>query len=268
MRSSSAFPKPDRKALQLSQRLWLRDRANSCGDTTEDKLAQCLTRVSLERQRFLEGRPETGPGSGGTLTPIFIQQAGRKGYYEIDVTALKYAPPTSSAERLFNGEIDKLLKQVPAGKNDEFGRDMIYSYSVHVRMVYASPHLISAHIETYQFSGGAHGNGGASNINIDVARGKLLTFADVFASPAKDKLNAECLRQILKEKAIRMPDEKIEGDDLKQLRSIDRRGYREARQLELFAARRGSSIMMPMLSGPMSKALIAAASRAIFCGPW
>ncbi len=209
---------PERKKLLLSQRLWLRDRTNECADATGEKLAQCLAQKSFERQRFLEGRPETGPGSGGTLTPVFIETEGRKGYYEIDVTALKYAPPISAGEKLFNAEVDKLLKQVPAGKNDEFGRDMIYSFMIHMRVVYASPQLISAHLETYQFAGGAHGNGGASDINIDAAKGKILNFGDVFGASSKEKLDAECLRQILKEKAERIPDQKIEGDDLKQLR--------------------------------------------------
>lgn len=210
---------PDRKMLLLSQRAWLRDRTNGCADATGEKLAQCLAQKSLERQRFLEARPETGPGSGGTLTPIFIETAGRKGYYEIDVTALKYVPPTSAGEKLFNAEVDKLLKQVPGGKNDEFGRDMIYSFMIHMRMVYASPQLISAHLETYQFAGGAHGNGGTSNINIDAAKSKILNFGDVFGALSKEKLDAECLQQILKQKAERVPDEKIEGDDLKQLRA-------------------------------------------------
>ncbi|MGO9134664.1 MAG: lysozyme inhibitor LprI family protein [Methylovirgula sp.] len=213
-RSSEA----DKKALILSQRLWLRDRANACADAQGEKMAQCLIDQSLAREHFLEGLPEAGPGTGGKLTPVFIQQAGRKGYYEIDVAVLKYTPPTNAAEKLFNAEIDKALKDLPSGKNDEFGRDMIYSFMVRARMVYASPKLISAHIETYQNAGGAHGNGGTSDINIDAASGKLLTFGDVFAAGAAEKINAECERQILKEKAVRMEGEKIEGNDLKDLK--------------------------------------------------
>ncbi len=210
---------PDRKALLLSQRLWLRDRTNGCPEAPGAKLVQCLAQKSTERQRFLEGRPETGPGSGGRLIAVFIEHAGHKGYYEIDVTALKYAPPTSAGEKLFNAEVDKLLKQVPGGKNDQFGRDMIYSFILHMRMAYAAPRFISAHVETYQFAGGAHGNSGSSNINIDAARGQILHFADVFSAAAKSKLDAECLRQILPQKAERMPQEKMEGDNLKQLKS-------------------------------------------------
>jgi uncharacterized protein len=209
----------DKKALIISQRAWLKDRANSCSDTKADALAQCLTTQSVVRTRYLSGQPEAGPGTGGKLTPVFVQQPGRKGYYEIDVTALKFVPATTAAEKLFNAQMDKYLKDMPSGKiTDDYGRDMIYSYMVHARMVYASPKLISAHVETYQFEGGAHGNGGTSDVNIDVTTGKLLTFADVFAAGAADKLNAECLRQIIKEKADRVPDEKIEGDQLKDLK--------------------------------------------------
>lgn len=209
----------NRKALELSQRLWLRDRDNGCGADLGTRLASCLAQMSLARERFLEGLPQAGPGSGGRLQPVFIQQAGRRGYYEIDVTALKYAPPTTPAERLFNFQIDKLLKDVPAGKNDEFGADMIYNYMVHVRMTYASPQLISAQIETYQFTGGAHGNGGISNINIDAQKSKLLQFVDVFPAAARAKLDAACLRQILKAKAERLQGEKITADDLKQIKA-------------------------------------------------
>jgi hypothetical protein len=139
------------------------------------------------------------------------------------VSALKYAQPASGGEKLFNTEVDKLLKQVPAGKNnDAYGRDMIYSFILHMRMVYASPKLISAHIDSYQFVGGAHGNSGASNINIDPPKAEILHFADVFTDFAKPTLGAECLRQILKEKAKRLPNKTITGNDLKQLQtSID-----------------------------------------------
>lgn len=209
----------DKKALIISQRQWLKDRANLCSDMTGEKLAGCLIDQTLARQHYLAGEPEAGPGSGGKLTPVIIQQPGRKGYYEVDVAVLKYTLPTTATEKLFNASVDKMLKDMPSGKiEDEFGRDMIYSYMVHLRMIYASPKLISAKFDTYQFEGGAHGNGGMGDINIDAATGKLLTFADVFPDAATEKLNAECTRQILKEKAARSSDNKIEGDELQELK--------------------------------------------------
>lgn len=205
--------------LLQSQRTWLKSRTYLCPDRGKE-LATCLVTINFQRQRFLEGLPETGPGSGGALKPIFIEAAGRKGYYAIDVTALKYAPATSAGEKLFNAEVDKLLKQVPSGKNDDASRwGMTYSFILHMEMAYASPKLISAHIFSYQFAGGAHGNSGKSNINIDATKGKLLTFADVFADGAKPKIDAECLQQILKAKAERSIDEKIAGEKLTQLKT-------------------------------------------------
>lgn len=213
---------PAKNQLVLSQRAWLKSRTYECPDAAEKKLAQCLAKNSRERQFFLEGRPETGPGSGGMLVPISVETVGRKGYYAIDVTALKYAQPPSAGEKLFNAETGKLMKQIPAGENDAFGRNMIYSFILHMRMVYASPQLISANIESYQFAGGAHGNSAANNINIDVAKAKILQFADVFPDTATPELDAECLQQILKEKAKRLRNETIAGDTLKHLRaSID-----------------------------------------------
>ncbi len=216
---AARLPEADKKALIISQRAWLKDRANLCSDAKADTQAKCLIDQSVAREHYLAGQPEAGPGTGGKLTPVFIQQPGRKGYYEVDVTALKFTPATTPAEKLFNTEMDKYLKDMPSGKiEDEFGRDMIYSFMVHARMVYASPKLISARVESYQFEGGAHGNGGTSDINIDAASGKLLTFSDVFAAGATEKLEAECTQQILKEKAARMSGGTIEGDDLKVLK--------------------------------------------------
>jgi uncharacterized protein YecT (DUF1311 family) len=215
----ASLAEPDKKTLLLSQRAWLKLRTNLCPEEASAAAALCLKQKTEERRTYLEGRPDAGPGSGGRLAPVLIQQPGRKGSYEIDVTALKYAAPSSPGEMLFNSEVDRLLKDVPTGKQSDVEHDRIYSFDLHLRITYASPHLISAHVETYQFTGGAHGNSGANNINVDVGKAKILGFADVFPKAAEPKLDSECMRQILAQKAEKMPDMKISGEDEKQLRS-------------------------------------------------
>lgn len=226
------LPPQDGKALLRAQQLWLRERENLCADAKDAQLAQCLAAQARQRRSFLQARPEAGPGSGGTLKPVFIEQEGRKGFYEIDVSVSKYAPPTNPAETLFNAEIDKLLKEVPAppAQNDQYGRDMIYSSILHVRMTYASPRLISAHSESYVFAGGAHGSSATTDINIDAGTGRLLGFADVFPPDSGEKLTADCLRQVLKEKKIRVPDVKITGTEYWQLRKSIADGIAELDQ--------------------------------------
>ena len=209
----------DKKMLLQSQRAWLKTRANSCADKTGAAQSQCLREVTEQRRAFLQGLPVEGPGSGGKLAPVFIQKPVRKGDYALDVAVAKYMPPTTPAEKLFNGEVDKLLKDVPPRKDEELERDVTYSYDLHLSVVYASPQFISAHVDSYLFSGGAHGSSETSNINIDATDAKILDFGGVFASTSEPKILAECMRQILAQKAERMGDEKIEGDELKQLRA-------------------------------------------------
>ena len=216
----------ERKTLLDSQREWLKTRGRACADKAGAAESRCLKEETEKRRKYLAGEPGAGPGSGGKLVPVMIEKPVRKGAYALDVTAVKYAPATTPAEKLFNAEVDKLLKAVPPAKDEELEPDLNYSYMLNVAVTYASPQFISAHVETYIFSGGAHGSGTSSNINIDAAKGRLLTFKDVFASEAEGKILAECMTQILDQKHDRMPDEKIEGDDLKQLRSSVEEGLR------------------------------------------
>jgi uncharacterized protein YecT (DUF1311 family) len=207
-----------KKTLLQSQRTWLKTRANACSDKTGAEKATCLTKATDARRQYLAGATEAGRGSGGKLVPVIIEQPGGKGQYELDVSLLKYTPPTNAAEKLFNAEVDALLRDVEATKNEDLERDLSYSYDLHLSMSYASPQLISAHLDGYVFSGGAHGNSISDNINIDVAKAKILAFGDVFPTASEPKIEAECMRQILVQKTERLEGEKIEGDSLKELR--------------------------------------------------
>lgn len=208
----------DKKMLLEQQRTWLKTRTDQCTGTDVSVVA-CVIEETKKRTAYLSATPLSGPGVAGKLMPVIIATPPRKGTTQIDVGILKFAAPRTAGERLFNKEVDKLLKDMPAGKNDDFGSDMIYSFDVSMVLAYAAPGFVSARAETYMFSGGAHGNDGVTNINVDLERAKVLDFDDVFATGAKPKLEAACLAQVETEKHARLPDDTIEVDAEKELRS-------------------------------------------------
>jgi uncharacterized protein YecT (DUF1311 family) len=198
---------PDQqKAMQDSQRVFLQRRDQSCDYNADPKLATCLLEKTQERLQFLKGSQSSGPGAGRALQPHFIQSRGEKGQYDIYVDALEFPDPVTPGERLFNGEIDKILQNVPKPlKIYEPERRSALTYDLSMKITYASPQFLSAEINIWDFSGGAHGNGGERNLNIDMERGLILTFHDVFDPDAAVELSQECVRQIERQKQEKMP---------------------------------------------------------------
>ena len=194
-----SFSEAEKKRLLLSQRTWLKLRTNECGGDKKPSV-KCLIHWTQRRGLYLQGKPESGPGTGHDLVPVVVAQNGTAKLYELDITASKFATPVLPGEKLFNAEVDKLLREAPSKKEDDDLPEMTYSYDLHMRVTYASPQFLSASAETYLFSGGAHGNSGTSGINIDVAKGKNVTFADAFDETAHKKLNELCFAQIKAQK--------------------------------------------------------------------
>lgn len=207
----------EKKALLASQRAWLKLRGNTCqGDN--GITASCLVKRTEQRSRYLAGLPETGPGSGSRLRPIFRQESGPRLQYEIDVNAFKFEAPSLPGEKLFDARVDKLLADLPKnGPRDK--AELLYSAWLSLSMTYASPAFLSAHVSTYEFSGGAHGNSATSNINIDVARGKLASFADLFTAGAQSQFEDACWTQFKKQKAEKGSGESMSADDTKTYRA-------------------------------------------------
>jgi uncharacterized protein YecT (DUF1311 family) len=209
---------PDnKKTLLASQRAWLKLRGILC-ERDNGIAAACLTKTTVQRSRYLSGLPETGPGSGSRLVPVFREESSPRLQYEIDVNALKFEAPALPGEKLFNTRVDKLLADLP--KNEPRQKNELpYSSSLSLSMTYASPGFLSAHIKTYDFSGGAHGNNGTGNINIDVARGKAAAFGDLFTPEAKRDFEDACWTQFEKQKADKGPDETMSAEDRKTYRA-------------------------------------------------
>jgi uncharacterized protein YecT (DUF1311 family) len=216
-RLAAGLSPDEKKALLASQRAWLKLRGNTCqGDN--GITASCLVKRTEQRSRYLAGLPETGPGSGSRLRPIFRQESGPLLQYEIDVNALKFEAPALLGEKLFNARVDKLLEDLPKnGPRDK--AELLYSAWLSLSMTYASPTFLSADVSTYEFSGGAHGNSATSNINIDVARGKSVAFTDLFTSAAQSQFEEACWTQFKKQKAEKGPDESMSADDTKTYRA-------------------------------------------------
>jgi uncharacterized protein YecT (DUF1311 family) len=214
---AALLPAKEKPALLNNQRNWLKLRSNLCGAEEASSVPACLRRETRRRLNYLDGRPESGPGSGQKLVPVFLQNRGRRGEYDLDVALLKYAAPALPGEKLFNAEIGKMLKDAPAVKDPQSRQGSFYAYQQTMRMSYESPQFLSANVETYQFSGGAHGNSGVDNINLDLKRGRKLEFTDVFDEGAAAILDQDCLRQIERQKHEKMPDEALDAaakDDL------------------------------------------------------
>jgi len=207
----------DKKQILQSQRSWLKLRINGCLEDKKPSI-KCLIDMTQSRSLFLQGKPRSGPGTGHDLTPLIIEQAGTAKLYEEDIALMKFSAPALPGEKLFNTEIDKLLKDVPGFKDSDDTPDMTYSYDLTLDLTYASPLFLSASAGTYTFEGGAHGNYGKSGINIDIAKGKLLTFADVFEPSAHQKLEDSCLSQIKTQRKEKSIDDEIDPKTLQEMR--------------------------------------------------
>jgi len=206
-----------RKAIASSEVAWLQDRDNACADAAAAGLGSCLARESDRRRAFLTGQPEQGPGAPGKIAPWFRFEKGGKGKAAVDMELLKFADPKSPGERAFNAAADKLLEDISEPEKDDPAADR-YAFSTRMRLVYASPKLVSAQAESYQDSGGAHPNSGIVNINLDVAAGRLLKFDDAFDGKSAEKIFATCLEQIKRAKKERIGDDApLSSEDLVDL---------------------------------------------------
>jgi len=208
---AARLPAAEDKALAQSQRRWSTSRTYACDAEAPASMAACLRGETERRKLFLEGRSESGPGSGHKLIPVIIEQTGDEKLYDLDVALLKYVDPVLAGEKLFNAQIDALLKEAPSVKPANARPNLIYTYQLDLHLAYASPEFLSAHLQSYDFSGGAHGNSAEKNINIAMVEGRLLGFSDLFEAAALPPLEADCLSQIEAQKATKLPDEKLDA---------------------------------------------------------
>ena len=196
----AGLPPAGRETLLRAQRNWLKRRGYACQDDAPD-LGACLARETAQWRDYLSGRPEAGPGAGSPFEPVFVQRPGRKGATEVDVALLRIRNPVRPGERAFNAEIDRLLAAIPGDEDVE--KDKTYSHSQSLRLTYVSPRLLSARLEGYAYTGGAHGMPATSGLILDMASGRAPVFAEVFDAAARTALVAACDAQIMAQKKAR-----------------------------------------------------------------
>jgi len=188
--------------LGAAEIAWLALRDSNCAEEKGPSLGACLARETHARIAFLTGAPDAGPGAPDRLAPVFRMQKGGKGRTDVDVQLLKFVDAATPAARAFNAAVDHLTNDLEnPGKDDPL--DDQWSYMWSLRLAYASSKLVSAHADGDSFMGGAHPNSYSVNINVDVARGREATFADLLDKPAADKIFALCLKQVRDEKTAR-----------------------------------------------------------------
>ena len=199
----------EKKMLVLSQRRWIDQRENACAYAEETELTSCISKETNERKLLLQGAPESGPGPVSPLVPVFLQQVGTSKIYNLDYALLRFANPQSAGEKLFNAQSKKILSEAPMEPHgqDEF-EDRVLTREETFAISYASPGLLSVANSFYSDDGGAHGNGGVSNINIDMRSGKEINTSDMFASETIKTLTLECRDQILQRKQVNDSAEK------------------------------------------------------------
>lgn len=194
----------ERKGLTASQRKWIKSREDICGYQEGAERSSCVLGQTEERRRLFLAEPESGPGTGSPMVPIFVQQDPDRYRFDIDYTLIRFAAPKSAGENLFNAEVDKMVKDAPVKRQEEPAPEgMNYASYAAMDITYASPKFLSAKVEGWENTGGAHGNGGTSALNIDLARGVALKADDLFDDKGQAALKADCVGQIAVQKKQR-----------------------------------------------------------------
>jgi uncharacterized protein YecT (DUF1311 family) len=196
-------PASQRPQIAGAQARWLSTRDGNCTDSKGPELGACLARESDRRRTFLAGQPEAGPGAPGRIAPWFRYEKGGKGHAEVDLELLKFVDPQSDAQRTFNTAVEKLTGDIMQPEKDDPNPGS-YAYDWAMRLTWASPRFISAHLSGYWDGGGAHPNTQTANVNVDFATGREARFDDAFAPESAAKIFAFCLQSVRKQKQERL----------------------------------------------------------------
>jgi len=191
----------EKKMLVLSQQRWIEQRENACAYGEGTELISCISRETTQRKLLLQGAPESGPGAASALVPVFLQQRGDAKHYDLDYALVRFTNPQSVGEKFFNAQSEKILAEAPVRPHgQELVEGQVLAREESFAVSFASPNLLSVADKFYAFEGGAHGNGGVTNINIDMRSGREIITPDIFSSEATRALAAGCRDQILARK--------------------------------------------------------------------
>lgn len=194
----------DQKMMTNSQKRWIA-RREGCGTGGQD-LAVCVKQKTEERLVLLTGKAASGPGAPGKLIAQFIAQTGTPGSYDIDIALLRFEAPALPGEETLNRAADEIAAAARLGPQENVEQGAIYAEADSFTITYASPAFMSVRHDFYDNEGGAHGNYGTTNLNINMESGELLKIEDVLAAPSAAILTLWCKQQIEAEKLRRIPD--------------------------------------------------------------
>jgi uncharacterized protein YecT (DUF1311 family) len=196
-------PAPERGQIEAAQLRWLQRHDDACAAFKPTELGACLTRESEARRAFLTGVPEAGPGTPGRIAPTFRFEKGAHGRAALDIEMLKFVDPDTAAARAFNAAVEKVTSDIAEPEKDD-PQDDKFEYDWSMRLSYASPRLISARLDGFSYTGGAHPSSFTTNVNIDVAAGREARFGDAFTVQSAKKIFAHCEQSVLAEKKQRL----------------------------------------------------------------
>jgi hypothetical protein len=137
--------------------------------------------------------------------PRFLVQEGSPAQYDIDIAVVRFAEPATAGEQTLNRLADEVLAAAKLGSHGGAQQSAMLAREDAFAVVYASPDFMSVRHSFYENEGGAHGNHGTRNHNIDMASGRLAGIQDVLAEPSAAILTIWCKTQIEAEKRKRMP---------------------------------------------------------------
>ena len=189
-------------ALQGSQRAWLALR-DACAN--QDKVNACLATRMNGRLNYLTGAPQAGPGAESRLVPLIRWRNGRgKSGQQIETFA--FAGSATAGEKRFNELVRGYVDELIADMSGEPDRET--NIETTAAVTYASARLVSVHMDSYTMAeGAAHPNMSSRDVNVDLARGRELGFADLFDGTAAHKVVSLCRAQVLQDKKERGVDQ-------------------------------------------------------------
>ncbi len=200
----SASSPADQKMLARSQKRWIAEREYCGGDDTG--IAACVAGKTKDRLGLLLGTPESGPGAPGKLVPVFLVQDGNDRRWDIDFSLLRFVDAKTPAEKRLNTYTDGILGKAKLGPHGEDSNGMTFAMEDSLALTYASPALLSVRHDSYVNEGGAHGNYGTGNLNIDLVSGRVLGLKDIVDAAGATTLIQRCKAEIDTERRKRVPD--------------------------------------------------------------
>jgi len=192
------------KMLAMSQKRWIAQREFCSGG--EEDITACVKERTAERLALLSGQPLSGPGIESAIVPQLLVQDGAPGIWDIDIAVLRFAEPKTPGEELLNGMAKEVIATAPLGVREDADTSARLARQDRFSITHASPAFMSVRHFFYVNEGGAHGNSGVTNYNIDMASGQMLAIGDVLPEPSAAILTLWCKKQIEAEKLKRVPD--------------------------------------------------------------